>query len=53
MTQAGDARTLAGPCAPAKSQPVHPAHSGFAEESCDTGEGEGDEDPTAILSAKG
>jgi hypothetical protein len=49
MTQAGDARTLAGPCAPAKSQPVHPAHSGFAEESCDTGEEEGDEGLTGDL----
>jgi hypothetical protein len=48
MTQAGDARTLAGPCAPA-SLSRHPAHSGFAEESCDTREEEGDEDPTGDL----
>src|SRR5512133_2318351 len=31
------------------SQPVHPARAGFAEESCDIGEEEGDEDPTADL----
>jgi len=36
-----------------ESQPVHPAHLGIAEESGDTGEEKGDEDSTAILSAKG
>jgi hypothetical protein len=49
MTQAGERENFGRPVCTRESQPVHPAHSGFAEESCDTGEGEGDEDPTGDL----
>ncbi|MCE3276359.1 MAG: hypothetical protein K0R13_2214 [Propionibacteriaceae bacterium] len=44
MTQSRRRENFGRPVCTRESQPVHPAHSGFAEEFCDTDEEEGDED---------
>jgi hypothetical protein len=49
MIQPGDARTLAGPATPANLRRCSRLIQFLAEESCDTGEEEGDEDPTGDL----
>ena len=44
MTQSRRRENFGRPVCTRESQPLHPAHSGFAEEFCDTDEEEGDED---------
>ena len=49
MTQAGDARTLACPCAPGSLSRCIRLIEVLRRSPCDTGEEEGDEDPTGDL----